>query len=347
VDCLDSWRQPVLTRTSNVPIVPSPAARRRGILLSFLTTVLPVTLHWFVIFVAAFLAFNLTDRNAFGQTLVADSIFGRETDARFLPSSTMAPSTRYDGTLERLPLVTEPAVGRDAAAADTTTGNAFQHAVAGSNAQEPWIAEAPKGDQWSDSQPRSADASWMTHRSYIGMFGGMIDGDPLIRGQVDQGTAFFGGVHVGWDFHRNWGLEKRFGYEPLRVVDKTDALAAHHGYALLGDYRLMCYPWGDTRWRPYASGGIGLGEVRFEDDRFSLTRELLFIISYGAGIKYLWSDRFVLRLELADLLALGRGEISTMHNISLTGGFEYRFNVPKRCKFLSPLWQSRRGNEER
>jgi hypothetical protein len=177
---------------------------------------------------------------------------------------------------------------------------------------------------------RLTETSWLARPFEIGGFAGGIDGDPLVRGRVDQANAFFGGVHWGWDYDHRWGLEKRLGYVPLRVSDIQRASSPRDGHAWIGEYRLMYYPWGDMRWRPYVAGSLGLADFVFTDDVGSRFHRMLFAVTYGVGVKYLIGDRFVLRGEVVDILVPASGEISTMHNLTFTAGFEYRFGLPKR-----------------
>ena len=188
----------------------------------------------------------------------------------------------------------------------------------------------PERYRYSGFGPPLTDTSWLARPIYLGGFAGGVTGEPLIQGRVDQQPTFFGGIQYGWDYDYRWGLNRRVGYIPLRVVDHTLPGPSRNGWGVFGEERLQFYPWGDMRWRPYAVGGLGVGEVHFVEENGRQLHRTLFITSYGLGVKYLLGDRVACSAEVLDLVGVGSGRVSTMNNLTLVGGMEYRFATPKR-----------------
>lgn len=220
-----------------------------------------------------------------------------------------------------------PALGPEATNAETTHG-VWRFVPTG---MVPLFGpRTSESERYRGLGPPLTDTSWLAHPFQIGGFAGGVAGDPLVRGRVDQAPAFFGGVHWGWDYDHRWGLEKRLGYVPLRVHDVRAVAPARDGHAWFGEYRLMYYPWGDMRWRPYVVGSLGLADFIFTDYVGVRFHRPLFATSFGVGVKRLIHERYVVRCEVVDILVPASGEISTGHNLTLTGGVEYRFQLPKR-----------------
>ena len=149
-------------------------------------------------------------------------------------------------------------------------------------------------------------------------------GDPLIAGRVDQNGDWLAGYRVGWDFDHYWGTEGRFGFAYPGLKYDQDPALVRTGRDLFWDVHLLHYPWGDARWRPYGSIGIGMACFRFRDDRHGRLNEALFHLPIGVGMKYYYDKHLVLRFDVMDNMAFGSGGLDTMHNISLTGGVELR-----------------------
>ena len=190
--------------------------------------------------------------------------------------------------------------------------------------------------------------SWLHRPFSIGWFLGAVEGSPLMNDWVGEESGFFGGVRVGWDFDHCWGTEMRFAVGSIGLYDSQRAQYAQwfadtqHGYrsddpyrqrydgqrnasTLLWDVNLLVYPWGDNPWRPYLLVGMGTSAIGFED-RLGVHRSaILFGMPVGAGIKYHCSDALALRFDVTDNVAFGGSGINTLHQLSITGGLEYRF----------------------
>jgi hypothetical protein len=166
--------------------------------------------------------------------------------------------------------------------------------------------------------------SWLNSSHSAGMFLGTIGGATLIDNQLEQAIGGIFGLRFGIDYDHRWGLEKRFGFAQMNAYD----LFQHQHQIVnmeLGDVDLLFYPWGDTRWRPYMSMGGGLAHFQYQSDSGRKLDRLLLGLPWGIGLKYFWSEGVAFRIELVDNLMLGTHELSTMNNISLAFGTEFRY----------------------
>jgi hypothetical protein len=166
--------------------------------------------------------------------------------------------------------------------------------------------------------------SWRNRPWHIDCFAGTLWGDSLIAGRVGQGDNFFGGLRFGYDPAHYWGTEMRLGFS-YPNIQSDSALTSGFSRNLFWDFSALYYPWGDARWRPYASLGMGLAEFRFTDDLGQSVDRVLFHLPLGLGVKYQSRRWLAWRFDLIDNLAFGSGSISTMNNWSLTAGAEVRY----------------------
>ncbi|WP_254508615.1 porin family protein [Anatilimnocola floriformis] len=167
--------------------------------------------------------------------------------------------------------------------------------------------------------------SWLAAPYSAGFFVGGIGGAMLVDNQLEQSIGGTFGLRFGVDYDHRWGLEKRFGFAEMGVFDVLE----HQRQIVnleMGDIDLLFYPWGDTRWRPYMSGGAGLSHFNYESDSGRRIDRLLFGLPFGMGVKYFWSEGISIRAELIDNLMLGAHELSTMNNISVAAGIEFRYS---------------------
>jgi hypothetical protein len=61
---------------------------------------------------------------------------------------------------------------------------------------------------------------------------------------------------------------------------------------------------------------------RFDDDVGERHNEVLFEVPFGLGVKYQARKWLALRLDVKDNLAISAAGLSTMHNMSVSGGVE-------------------------
>lgn len=176
---------------------------------------------------------------------------------------------------------------------------------------------------WGEPLQRS---SWL-HRPYSisGFAGALLMDDPL-RGQVSAGTGFVPGFRLGFDPDAYWGLEARFAFSKiaLEYLPTSQRQQGDLNY-FSAEASWLWYPLGDTKWRPYLSLGLGLTDVDFYETATLHNAQTLFSLPFGLGMKYRLGNRAALRFEILDSVAFGNGsELDDMHNISITGGLEWR-----------------------
>lgn len=168
-------------------------------------------------------------------------------------------------------------------------------------------------------------SSWLNRPYYAGAMLGVMYGEPLIDGQIDQHEGPLLGIRFGRDYDYYWAWESR-----LLIVDMELGTAAggdlvHSGDVLLCDLSLQYHPWGDSRWRPFFTAGIGLASFEYDNNAGRHFDDLLWGFPVGLGLKYGYNPWTMLRLEAIDNIALGSGDTATMHNASLSVGIEWRF----------------------
>lgn len=167
--------------------------------------------------------------------------------------------------------------------------------------------------------------SWLANSHSAGMFLGVIGGAALIDDHLEQSVGGLFGLRFGIDYDHRWGLEKRFGFAQMNVYD----LIQHQRQIVsleLGDVDWMFYPWGDTLWRPYMSTGVGLAHFNYESETGRHIDRLLIGLPFGIGLKYFWNEGVAVRFEIVDNLMLGTREISTMNNLAVLLGIEFRYS---------------------
>jgi hypothetical protein len=164
--------------------------------------------------------------------------------------------------------------------------------------------------------------SWRNRPLHVGWGVGGLLGAPLIDGHVDQGEQVMGAYRIGWDFGHYWATELRFAFAYLDVIDGQEPPVPRDCRHLYWDGHLLYYPWGDAKWRPFASLGAGIASFQFGDDQGRHFNEVLFEVPFGLGVKYQARKWLALRLDVKDNLAIAAAGLSTMHNVSIMGGVE-------------------------
>ena len=166
--------------------------------------------------------------------------------------------------------------------------------------------------------------SWRNRPWYVRAFvGGIFNGD-LIAGHVMQNNTAIGGIRLGHDFDHYWGVEGRFAYSnPHITLPDGTPIGVSRNY--LVDVELLYYPWGDSRWRPYLSLGLGQATFRFTDDQANVIHESLLSMPLGVGLKCFHSPWLTTRFDLVENFAFGSHTLDSQANFSLMVGVEYRF----------------------
>jgi hypothetical protein len=167
--------------------------------------------------------------------------------------------------------------------------------------------------------------SWLNRPVFVGVFLGGLLADDLISGHVESNNSFFFGGRLGWDFDHYWGLEGRYAFSRPQINDGDGNTLSDPARDYFIDVSLAYYPWGDSQWRPFISGGLGLQTFRFHDDQDERVHQSLLSLPIGVGIKFYHSPFHTLRLEAYDNIAFGDGRLKTMQNFTIAAGVEFRF----------------------
>ncbi|HEY2249541.1 MAG TPA: outer membrane beta-barrel protein, partial [Planctomycetaceae bacterium] len=140
-----------------------------------------------------------------------------------------------------------------------------------------------------------------------------------------QQPSFYGGLNIGWDYDHYWGIEKRLGFGALNLTDENHRPIPQTGASVTGEYRLMYYPLGDARWRPFLTAGAGWSDFYFNDDHGARHLDTVGMIPFGLGLKYLCSEHVAIRVDLIDEMTFGTGALSNFHYVALAAGLEIRY----------------------
>lgn len=179
---------------------------------------------------------------------------------------------------------------------------------------------------------------WRAQPFSLSGFSGATNGGPLIRGHVFERPSYYGGMNFGWDYDHYWGIEKRLGFGALNLANPRGQ-RLQTGLSVTGEYRIMYYPLGDARWRPFFTTGLGWSDFYYQDDNNRHHLDTLFLFPFGVGVKYLCAERWAVRIDLIDELTIGVGPVSTFHYVTLTAGLEFRYGQ----RLLRMPWHRRDG----
>ena len=170
--------------------------------------------------------------------------------------------------------------------------------------------------------PLTAD-SWLNRPLGLSYFvGGMLVADPIHNIVGGDAGVTYGG-RVSWDLGPHWGIETRFAGANSGVRDLVTGNDLDPAKIFYWDINWLWYWTGDTRWRPYGLVGSGMLDIDF-DSPAQRYHDTLLTLPFGIGMKYRHSTRLALRFELLDNYAFSSGQLSDMHNVSLTAGMEIR-----------------------
>ncbi len=175
--------------------------------------------------------------------------------------------------------------------------------------------------------------SWLNRPYYVGGFVGTWLGESLIGGQVDQGTGFFSGFWLGTDFNHYWGGELRTS---LFYVNTSFAATGQPGLEsrnLVGDANLLYYPWGDSRWRPYGTIGLGFAGFHFTDTEYRTVNHTGVLLPIGLGVKYLCRNWLAVRMEIKDNVVFGGNGVDTTGSWSFVGGVEVHWGSKSAARY--------------
>lgn len=168
--------------------------------------------------------------------------------------------------------------------------------------------------------------SWLFRPFNVSVFEGALFATPPIKPQFHAATGYFTGFRVGWDFATHFGVETRFGFSKVYVLNADVSTLGGYQKIFYFDSNLLIYPWGDTRWRPFLSLGGGLADVSVVANNGLNLHPGAFNLPFGGGIKYRYGSRVAFRADIRDNLTfLGGGGLQTLNNLEVLGGIEFHF----------------------
>ena len=167
--------------------------------------------------------------------------------------------------------------------------------------------------------------SWRNRPLHADLLTGGLFMTELIRGRVEPQNGLLVGTRLGWDVSHYLGGEFRLAQADVGLAGRTDRADVR-----LYDVMFNYYPWGDSRIRPFTSLGVGLAQFSFADELGLPIDETTLTLPFGLGVKAMVRPNMAVRFEVIDNLALGSDVLRTMNNVSVTGGFEWRFGGRRR-----------------
>ena len=191
--------------------------------------------------------------------------------------------------------------------------------------QQSWFHSADRDGRHLGFGEPLTGTSWCNRPWHAGWMFGTLFGDHLTSGETHQGNDIVGGYRLGWDFDHYWGTEARFAFSNVDLFDVADPSAVRNVDNQYVDINLLYYPWGDSRWRPFASAGLGWAQFEFTPVDGQTIDKALFTLPIALGVKYFFQNWMALRLTASDTWAFGQGQLNTMHNVMLTADVEVHF----------------------
>jgi hypothetical protein len=192
---------------------------------------------------------------------------------------------------------------------------------------EPWFSHSDPNDPFRHiglGHPLMG-TSWRNRPWFAGTFVGGVMFTDVVQDRLDLNDTGIWGVRLGNDFDHYWGVEGRFAFSQpqLRTIGGIPLNATVQNY--FGDVSLVCYPWGDSCWRPYLSAGVGFQTLHFFDQLDRRISETPLSFPLGGGLKVFANPWFTVRFDIADNILVGNDQVSFSNNFSLMVGCEYRF----------------------
>ena len=150
--------------------------------------------------------------------------------------------------------------------------------------------------------------------------GGELTISPFVGGYTFDGiqhldTSISGGLAVGYNLTKNWGVEGRFAYTPLTsTIVKTEG----NQYSVWGDVLYHFMP--ESRFVPFLALGGGWTRTTdlFGPENDDAT------LAYGGGVKYFINDWIALRGDVRHLLTFHTSNFGATDNWS---NFEYNVGL--------------------
>ena len=170
--------------------------------------------------------------------------------------------------------------------------------------------------------------SWINRPIHVDLLSGGLFTGELVTGSANATNGIIVGTRIGWDLSHYLGGELRLAQANVGLQGRYDT-----GDIRFYDVSVLYYPWGDSRFRPFTTFGLGISQYTFTDPLALPAKDTLLNVPFGLGFKYLARPNLALRMELLDNLGFGSSWMRTQNNLSLTGGFELKMGGSRRNYF--------------
>ncbi|RPI77686.1 MAG: outer membrane beta-barrel domain-containing protein, partial [Desulfobacteraceae bacterium] len=139
--------------------------------------------------------------------------------------------------------------------------------------------------------------------------------------EEDLDTKPVFGVRLGYDINQRWGIEGIFDYlktDYNRGAVQTDA--NYYGYRMEALYYFMP----EKKLVPFLAVGLGGRSLHYDQN---VSNESDFLVDYGAGFKYFFSERTALRGDVRHLFVTD----DSHNNFEYGLGLSFYFGGPKQA----------------
>ncbi|TWT95996.1 hypothetical protein Pla108_30750 [Botrimarina colliarenosi] len=170
--------------------------------------------------------------------------------------------------------------------------------------------------------------SWSNRPVALSLDGGALLMGNRVAANVRANNDLLAAVGLGWDFDHYWGAQVRVAWSSPELLNTTQTALVTDNTLFISDFSLLYYPWGDSRLRPYYRVGVGLTDVAYTNDFGLKQNDSLYTMPLAVGLKYQINPKIAWRLEFADNIAIGQNETSTLNNLTITTGLEWRLGGP-------------------
>ena len=175
--------------------------------------------------------------------------------------------------------------------------------------------------------------SWLNRPHFAGVFAGSWIGGSRLAEQVEQDSGLFTGYWLGSDLDHYWGCELRLSLFYVDIQYLPDGIQGGSTRNVVGDVNFLYYPWGDSRWRPYGSLGLGVSGFHFIDRDNVAVNHSGVELPIGLGVKYLSRHWLAMRFDVKDNIVFGGNDVKTTSNWSLTGGVEIHWGGDSSARY--------------
>lgn len=184
------------------------------------------------------------------------------------------------------------------------------------------------GFQFADRGPGPCEP-WAHRRYGLSFMAGLFEGDTLIDGELELSSSGIWELRAAHPVTDDFVIEARFARASSRAENLVSGGSNGEADIMMGDISVQFamanrYFYLTERWQPYLTFGGGVANFDFVDLNGTQIDQTSFTVPIGAGFRYRYNDAWALRFEFRDNICPG-GPLANMHNITLTGGAEYRF----------------------